>query len=74
MNKEDIFELEIIDVIDYTVLDLPSLSILDFQVHNNLIYLLVKNVGLYQIQFTATQRLVIRSFLPIKLNVNRFFV
>lgn len=67
-------KLQIIDVIDHTLLGLPSLSILDFQVHMNYIYLLVKDSGLYQIEFTATQRLVRRSFFPIRMNVNRFFV
>jgi hypothetical protein len=67
-------KLQIIDVIDHTLLGLPSLSILDFQVHMNYIYLLVKDSGLYQIEFTATQRLVSRSFFPIRMNVNRFFV
>lgn len=66
--------LQIIDVIDHTLLGLPSLSILDFQIHMNYIYLLVKDSGLYQIEFTPTQRLIRRSFFPIKMNVNRFYV
>jgi hypothetical protein len=66
--------LQIIDVIDHTLLGLTSLSLLDFQVHFNYIYLLAKDAGLFQIQFTPTQRLVRRSYFPIKMNVNRFVV
>lgn len=40
----------------------------------NYVYLLVKDSGIYQIEFTPTQRLVRRSFFPIKMNVNRFYV
>lgn len=66
--------LQILDVIDHTTLNLPSLAILDFQVHMNLLYLLVRDVGLFQLQFTGAQRLQSRSFFPIKMNVKRFVV
>ena len=74
MNSENIMKIQIVDVIDHTLLGLPSLAIYDFQVHFNYIYLLVKDSGLYQIELTPTQRLIRRSFFPIKMNVNRFVV
>lgn len=49
MNSDNIMKIQILDVIDHTLLGLPSLAIYDFQVHMNYIYLLVKDAGLYQI-------------------------
>ncbi len=69
-----VMDIQIYDVIDHTLMRLPSLAIMDFQIHFNLIYILVKNEGLFQIQFTPTQRLVVTAFFPIKMNVNRFRV
>lgn len=74
MNSDNIMKIQILDVIDHTLLGLPALEIMDFQVHFNYIYLLVKDSGLYQFELTPTQRLQRRSFFPIKMNVNRFFV
>lgn len=67
-------EIQILDVIDHTLLNLPHLAIMDFQIHMNFIYLLVKDEGLFQIQFTPTQRLQRTAHFPIKMNVNRFRV
>jgi hypothetical protein len=53
---------------------MPHLSILDYQIHNNFIYLLIKDEGLYQIQLTPTQRLQRTAYFTIKMNVNRFRV
>lgn len=74
MITGSVMEIQILDVIDHTLMGLPSLAILDYQIHFNFIYLLVRDVGLYQIQFTATQRLQRTAFFPIKMNVNRFRV
>lgn len=74
MHTDSILTIQILDVIDHTLFDLPSLSILDFQVHFNYVYLLIKDVGLYQIEFTPTQRIIKRAFFPIKMNVHRFVV
>lgn len=67
-------DIQIYDVIDHTLLHLPSLAILDFQIHFNYIYILVKNEGLFRLEFTPTQRLINTAVFPIKMNVNRFRV
>ena len=48
--------IKLLDVIDHTVLNLETLAIEDFQLHYNLLYILVKNIGLYQIRLTPSQR------------------
>lgn len=65
-------QIQIFDVIDHTVLDLPELAIMDYQIHMNFIYLLVRDTGVYQLQFSPTQRLTRTAYFPIKMNVNRF--
>ena len=67
-------DLRIFDVIDHTMFELPSMTILDYQIHFNLIYLLVEDHGLVQLRVTPDQRLNIRSFMPIKMNVAKFRV
>lgn len=49
MHSSSLMKIQILDIIDHTTFDLDGLSILDFQVHMNYIYLLVKGHGLYQI-------------------------
>ena len=67
-------DFRLFDVIDYTMFPINSLSILDYQIHFNLIYLLIKDHGLVQLRVTPDQRLYIRSFMPIKSNVQKFRV
>lgn len=56
-------QAQIIDVIDHTFLDLPSLNILDYQIHFNEIYLLIKDKGIYRFSFSANQRILFTGFL-----------
>jgi len=65
---------QLLDVIDHTFLELETLSIADFQVHNDLIYILAYNKGIYQFRLTLDQHITLRSIFPIKLDVNRFRV
>lgn len=67
-----IMQIQIFDVIDHTLLNLPTLAIMDYQIHMNFIYLLVRDTGVYQIQFSSSQRLIRTSYFPIKMNINRF--
>lgn len=66
--------IRLLDVIDHTVLELDALSIYDYQVHFNLIYILVKGMGLYQFRVTPTQHLQLRSFMQINMDVTQFRV
>lgn len=43
---------QLFDVLDHTFLELDKLSIIDYQVHMNIVYLLVYNKGLYQFRIT----------------------
>ena len=65
---------QLLDVIDHTFLELPKLSIADYQVSYNLIYLLAYNKALYEIRLTPDQAIVIRSKFNIKLDISRFWV
>lgn len=56
-------QAQILDVIDHTFLDLPSLTILDYQMHFNNLYLLVKDKGIYQLSFSPSQRILLTGFL-----------
>lgn len=67
-------DFRLFDVIDHTFFELPSLSILDYQIHFNLVYLLVRDHGLVQLRVTPNQHVQIRSYMNIKLNVQRFVV
>ena len=67
-------DFRLFDVIDHTLFGLKSMAILDYQIHFNLIYLLIKDHGLVQLRVTPDQRLQIRSFMHIKLNMQRFRV
>jgi hypothetical protein len=71
---DSIHNIQIFEVIDHTVLNLPFMSILDYQILNNFIYLLVKDEGIYQLHLTPTQRLQRSAHFTIKMNVNRFRV
>lgn len=50
MYAESPLNIKLIEVVDHTFLRLPNLSIADYQVHNDLVYILIKNVGLYQLR------------------------
>ena len=39
-----------------------------------MIYILVKNIGLYQLKIGPDSKVIIRSFMEVKQNVNRFRV
>lgn len=65
---------QLIDVLDYTFFDLNSLSIADFQVHMNLVYILVYNKGIYELRLTPDQHVQIRSKFEMKMDMNRFRV
>ena len=67
-------QAQIIDVIDHTFLNLPSLAIIDYQVHFNNLYLLVKDKGLYQLTFSPNQRLMHAAFMEVRMNVQQFRV
>lgn len=64
----------LLDVVDHTVLGGESLSIADFQIYDGLMYVLAYNRGLYELRLTRNQKIVIRSFFEIRMNVNRFWV
>jgi hypothetical protein len=53
---------QLLDVIDHTFLELPKLSIADYQIHNGMVYILAYNKGIYQIRLNPNQYLQIRSF------------
>ena len=65
---------QILDVVDHTYFDMEKLSIVDYQVHNNLIYLLIYNKGVYQMMFTPDQHLVKRASFDMALDITRFRV
>lgn len=62
------------DVIDHTFLELDSLSIADYQVHMNFIYLLVYNKGVYELRLTPDQYVVITTKFDMKMDMTRFRV
>jgi len=53
---------------------MSKLSIADYQVHNNLIYLLIYNEGVYQMTFTPDQHLVKRASFDMALDITKFRV
>ena len=55
-------QVQILDVIDHTFLNIESLAIMDYQIHFNSIYLLVKNRGIYQLAFSPGQRVIHKAF------------
>ena len=65
---------QLLDVVDHTYFNMDKLSIADYQVHNNLIYLLLYNKGVYQLMFTPDQHLVIRSQFDMALDITKFRV
>lgn len=65
---------QLLDVIDNTFLEMNKLSIADVQINMGLIYILAYNRGIYELRLTRDQHLVIRSFLPLQLDINRFHV
>lgn len=65
---------QLLDVIDHTFLNLPSLSIADYQIHMNRIYILAYNRGLFEISINRDQYVQVRSKFDIKLDLNRFRV
>jgi len=56
------------------VLGGSSLSIADFAVYDGLMYVLAYNKGLYELRLTPNQRVEIRSFFEIRMDVNRFAI
>ena len=65
---------QLLDVVDHTFFGMEKLSIVDYQIHNNLIYILMHNVGVYQMMFTPDQHLIRRAHFDIALDINRFRV
>jgi hypothetical protein len=65
---------QLLDVIDNTFFEMNKLSIADVQINMGLIYILAYNRGIYELRLTRDQHLVIRSFLPLQLDINRFRV
>lgn len=68
------FHPQLLDVIDHTFLQLDKLSIVDYQVYADLIYIWVYNKGLFEIRFTPDQYLQIRSRFEMQLDITRFRV
>lgn len=64
----------LLDVIDHTVLGGSSLSIADFTVYDGFLYVLAYGKGLYELVLTPNQRVEIRSFFEIRMDVNRFAI
>ena len=62
MYKTSPLEIKLLDVIDHTVFEKEGLAISDYQLYNNNLYLLVKNVGLYRFVLSPTQRIHQLSF------------
>ena len=52
---DDPLNPQLFDVLDHTFFNLDSLSIADHQVHGLYIYILVYNVGLYEIELHPNQ-------------------
>ena len=65
---------QLLDVIDHTFLELPKLSISDYQIFGNLIYILAYNRGLYEIRLTPDQAVVLRSKVQLGQDITRFRV
>lgn len=65
---------QLLDVIDHTFFELDKLSIADFQIHMNLIYILAYNRAIYELRITRDQHIQIRSIFPIQLDVYKFRV
>jgi len=65
---------QLLDVIDHTFLDIPSLSIADYQIYANNIYILAYNRGIYELRLNPDQNIQIRSKFDIKLDIDRFRV
>lgn len=65
---------QLIDVLDHTFFNLNSLSIADFQIHMNLIYILIYNKGLYELRVTPDQYVQLRSKFEMQMDMNRFSV
>lgn len=64
----------LIEVIDHTIFAQTTLSIVDFKFYEGLIYILDFNRALYEIRFTANQKINIRSKFPVENDVYRFSV
>ena len=71
---DDPLNPQLLDVLDHTFFNLDSLSIADHAVHGLYIYILVYNVGLYEIELHPNQYIEIRSMLPIQLDAAKFHV
>ena len=66
--------IKLFDVIDHTVMETSSLALSDYQIYNFELYLLVKNVGLYRFGLSPSQRIHRKSFVELKMNLNKFRV
>lgn len=64
----------LLDVIDHTVLGGSTLSIADFTVYDGLMYVLSYGKGLYELRLAPNQRVEIRTFFEIRMDVNRFAI
>ena len=62
----------LIEVIDHTIFQQKTLQIVDFKFYEGMIYILDFNKALYEIRFTANQKIVIRSKFNIKSDVTSF--
>lgn len=65
---------QLLDVIDHTFFEMESMSIADYQIHQNLVYILIYNKGLYELRFTPDQNVQIRSRLDMQLDITKFSV
>lgn len=74
MYTDSPLNIKLIEVIDHTVLRLDSFTLADYQLHLNKVYLLIKNVGLYQLRLSSSQRITIQAITEVKQNINRFRV
>ena len=65
---------QLLDVIDHTFFELDSLSIADYQIYMDLVYILVYNKGIYELRFTPDQNVQIRSRFDMQLDITKFRV
>jgi hypothetical protein len=65
---------QLLDVIDHTYFEMDSLSIADYQIYANLIYVLIYNKGVYELRLTPDQFVQIRSRFDMRLDITRFRV
>lgn len=64
----------LVDVIDHTLLGLSSLSIADFKIYDGLMYVLCYNHGVYEMQLTPSQKVLLRTFFEVRMDVNRLAI